>query len=597
MQRMARMRAIVRRLPAVETLGSVTVICSDKTGTLTQNEMTTRVVQLGGRRIDVTGTGYEPAGEFLEAGRPIDLSADAHLVLALRLGALCSDATLERGAGPVVALGDPTEVALLVAAAKAGLQESDLKRDFTRVAEVPFSSESKRMVTVHRAANGKLVAYLKGAPGALITSSTSETTKQGVQPLDAEGRLRYQALNEELAGQGLRVLALAYKDVADGYSEADLGTELVLVGLVGMMDPLREEAKAAIAKCRDAGIRTVMITGDQEATAAAIGRQLGLDRGPSGQTLRAVHDRELSGLDAAGWKRVAAEAGVFARVSPEHKLQIVEALQAQGEDTPALAKADIGIAMGKSGTEVAKEAADMVVTDDNFATIVAAVEQGRSIYANILRFVQYLFSCNLAEILVVFVAIVVGWPLPLVALQVLWLNVVTDVFPAMALALEPASADVMHVPPLDPRAPLMDVRFAGLIVWQGALLASVTLLAFWIGMGWYGTTGAGGEHAVTIAFMTLAFVQVLHTFNARSRRRSALGAKLFTNGWLWAAIATCLSLQLLAVYWPFLRRVLHTVPLATRDWGLIGACTFVPVAVIELVKLVRRNKHRTGRDD
>jgi len=257
-------------------------------------------------------------------------------------------------------------------------------------------------------------------------------------------------------------------------------------------------------------------------------------------------------------------------------------------DAPALKAADIGIAMGRKGTEVAKEAADMVVTDDNFATIVAAVEQGRTIYANILRFVHYLFSCNLAEILVVFVAIVVGWPLPLVALQVLWLNMITDVFPAMALALEPSSPDAMRVPPLDPREPLVSARFAGLIAWQGALLAGATLLAFWIGMTWYGTAGEGGRHAVTIAFMTLAFVQVFHTFNARSRRRSALDARLFTNRWLWAAVVTCLVLQLAAVYVPFLRRVLHTVPLTMRDWVLVGGCGFAPVAVVELVKLISR---------
>ena len=257
-------------------------------------------------------------------------------------------------------------------------------------------------------------------------------------------------------------------------------------------------------------------------------------------------------------------------------------------DAPALKQADIGIAMGVKGTEVAKEAAAMVITDDDFTTIVRAVEQGRIIYANILRFVHYLFSCNFAEILVVFVALMIGWPLPLVALQILWLNMITDVFPAMALALEPPSPDAMRRPPLDPREPLVNRRFAGLILWQGALLAAVTLLAFWIGMKWYGATGDGGRHAVTIAFMTLALVQVFHAFNARSRRRSALDARLFTNGWLWAAVVTCIVLQLAAVYWPLLRRVLHTVPLAALDWALITACAIAPVVVVELVKLLGR---------
>jgi Ca2+-transporting ATPase len=598
MQRMARMRALVRRLPAVETLGSTTVICSDKTGTLTRNEMTVRTFQLGDRRVVVTGTGYAPSGELRSEDGPVDPRSDAHLALALRAGALCSDAILERTKGSVAVLGDPTEGALLVAAAKAGLGEGELKQAFPRLGEVPFSSESKRMVTVHRAPDGKTIAYLKGAPAVLIEASTSELTPDGVRLLTAEGRDQHYARNIDLAGEGLRVLALAYKDVPESYRETDLVTGIVFIGLVGMIDPLRDEAKAAIATCRTAGIRTIMITGDQQATAASIGRQLGIDRGVDGRPLRAVHGRELGGLDADGWKRVVADAGVFARVSPEHKLRIVEALQAQGEvvamtgdgvnDAPALKKADIGIAMGMKGTEVAKEAADMVVTDDNFATIVVAVEQGRSIYANILRFVQYLFSCNLAEILIVFVAIVVGWPLPLAALQVLWLNMITDVFPAMALALEPSSPDAMGRPPLDPREPLVSRRFAGLIAWQGGFLASLTLLAFWIGMRWYGVEGDGRRHAVTIAFMTLALVQVFHAFNARSQRRSALDARLFTNGWLWAAVAVCIALQLAAVYLPLLQRVLHTVPLGGADWGLVAACAVATVGVVELVKLAGR---------
>ncbi len=598
MQRMARMRALVRRLPAVETLGSTTVICTDKTGTLTRNEMTVRVYQLGDRRVDVNGTGYDPVGEFAADGQPVDPEADGHLSLALRAGALCSDATLDRSNGAIGVLGDPTEGALLVAAAKAGLETASLERDYPRVGEVPFSSESKRMVTVHRTPDGQTVAFVKGAPGAVIDGSAGEVEGDGVRLLTPEGRRRREDQNEVLAGQALRVLALAYKEVPADYGDGDLADGLVLIGLVGMIDPLREETKTAIETCRDAGIRTVMITGDQQATAAEIGRQLGLDRGADGRPLKAVHGRELAGLDADGWKAVTAEAGVFARVSPEHKLRIVEALQARGEvvamtgdgvnDAPALKKADIGVAMGIKGTEVAKEAADMVVTDDNFATIVAAVEQGRVIYSNILRFVHYLFSCNLAEILVVFVAILVGWPLPLAALQVLWLNVITDVFPAMALALEPSSPDAMKRAPRDPREPLVNRRFVGLIAWQGTLMAAVTLFAFWLGMRWYGDEGEGLRRAVTLAFMTLALAQVFHAFNARSQRRSAFDARLLTNGWLWAAVGACTLLQLAAVYWPFLRRVLHTAPLSAADWGLVAACALAPVLIVELVKLAGR---------
>ncbi len=597
MQRMARMNALIRRLPAVETLGSTTVICTDKTGTLTRNEMTVWAVLLGERRIEVTGTGYAMTGEFREGGRGVDAGADAHLALALRIGALCNDATLGLTGGGVSVLGDPTEGALLVAAAKAGMSESQLEREYPRKGEVPFSSEAKRMTTVHRTPGGRTVAFVKGAPAVVAEASVSLFTPDGVRPMTAEDRQRALAGNEELAGRALRVLGLAYKDLPETYREEDLAGGLVFVGLVGMIDPLREEAKVAIATCRQAGIRTIMITGDQEATAAEIGRQLGLDTDPKGRPMRTAHGRELAGLGPAGWQRIAAEASVFARVSPEHKLRIVEALQVRGEvvamtgdgvnDAPALKKADIGVAMGIKGTEVAKEAAAMVITDDNFTTIVGAVEQGRIIYSNILRFVHYLFSCNLAEILVVFAALMVGWPLPLFALQILWLNMITDVFPAMALALEPSSPDAMRRPPRDPREPLVTPRFVWLIGWQGLLLSAVTLLAFFLGMRWYGTEGTGLRHATTLSFMTLALAQVFHAFNARSPVRSAFTARLFTNGWLWSAVAVCVLLQLAAVYGPFLHTVLYTTWLTAADWGVILGCSLAPVGVVELVKLAR----------
>ena len=598
MLRMARMGALVRRLPAVEALGSTTVICTDKTGTLTRDEMTVRVLQLGKRRIDVSGAGYAPTGEFHEGDRAVDARADAHLVLALRVGALCSDATLALGGGGAPVLGDPTEGALLVAALKAGMGKDDLERESPRVGEVPFSSESKRMVTVHGTPGGPAVAYVKGAPTVVLDASVGHFTVEGVRPMTAEDRQRVMADNQELAGRALRVLALAYKDLSQGYREEDLASGLVFVGLVGIIDPLREEAKAAIETCQRAGIRIVMITGDQEATATEIGRQLGLDRDPQGRPLRTAHGRELAGLDAGGWRTVAAGVGVFARVSPEHKLRIVEAFQTGGEvvamtgdgvnDAPALKQADIGVAMGIKSSEVAKEAAAMVITDDNFATIVGAVEQGRVIYANILRFVHYLFSCNLAEILVVFIALMVGWPLPLGALQILWLNMITDVFPAMALALEPSNPEAMKRPPRDPGEPLVTRRFVGLIVWQGLLLSGVTLLAFLVGMRWYGVEGTGLRHATTMAFMTLALAQVFHTFNARSQVRSAFTARLFTNAWLWAAVAGCLLLQALADYTPFLQAVLRTAPLTFADWGVVLACSLAPVGVVELVKLGQR---------
>ncbi len=598
MQRMARMGALVRRLPAVEALGSTTVICTDKTGTLTRDEMTVRVLQLGGRRIDVSGAGYAPSGEFREGGRAVEARGDAHLALALRVGALCSDATLDLSGDGAAVLGDPTEGALLIAALKGGMDKDDLNRSAPRVGEVPFSSEAMRMVTIHGTRGGPAVAYIKGSPAVVAEASVGLFANGGLEPMTLEARQRVLADNLELAGGALRVLALAYKDLPQGYREEDLAGGLMFVGLVGMIDPLREEAKAAIERCQRAGIRIMMITGDQEATASEIGRQLGLDRDPQGRPLRTAHGRELVGLDAGGWQSAVAGVGVFARVSPEHKLRIVEALQAGGEvvamtgdgvnDAPALKQADIGVAMGVKGTEVAKEAAAMVITDDNFATIVGAVEQGRVIYANILRFVHYLFSSNLAEILVIFVALMVGWPLPLGALQILWLNMVTDVFPAMALALEPSNPDAMKRPPRNPRERLMTTRFVWLIGWQGLVLSGVTLLAFLVGMRWYGAEGPGLRHAITLAFMTLALAQVFHAFNARSQHRSAFTARLFTNGWLWAAVTTSLLLQVAAVYTPFLQSVLRTTPLTAADWGVVLTCSLAPVGVVELVKLGKR---------
>ncbi len=598
MQRMARMRALVRRLPAVETLGSTTVICTDKTGTLTKNEMTACVFMLDQRRIEVTGAGYEPVGKFQDGDKPVDPLSDEQLALALRIGMLCNDAKVERTDGHETVLGDPTEAALIVVAEKAGMNQAALAPDFTRLSEVPFDSTSKRMVTVHRASQGPTLAFVKGAPATLIAASSAQVRATGVTPLTEADRRRWEEANEELAGAALRVLGLAYRELSEGYTEADFDRELTFVGLVGMSDPLRDEAKAAITTCREAGIRTVMITGDQQPTAAEIARQLGIDIDPNGRPLRTVHGRELTGLDTEGWKRAVAAAAVFARVSPEHKLQIVEALQQQGHvvamtgdgvnDAPAMKKADIGIAMGIKGTEVAKENADMVITDDNFASIVGAVEQGRIIYGNILRFLHYLLSCNFSEILTVFLALMIGWPLPLVALQILWLNLITDIFPAFALALEPSAPDVMKRAPRDPQESLLTLHFVGLIVWQGMLLSGVTLLAFGVGMHWHGTEGEGLRQATTMAFMTLALAQVFHAFNARSQKRSAFTSRLFTNGWLWAAVGICLILQAAAVYVPLLQKVLHTVPPTLSDWGVIAACSLMPVVVVELVKVIQR---------
>lgn len=607
MQRMARMRALVRRLPAVETLGSVTLICTDKTGTLTKNEMTACVFMLDRHRIDVTGTGYSSKGTFETSNQQVDSLSNDHLALALRIGMLCNDAKVERTDEHETILGDPTEAALIVAAEKAGMNQKDVALEFPRLNEIPFDSASKRMVTVHGTSHGRTLAFVKGAPATLIASSNSKWSETGVTALASDDRQRWKIDNDELAGAALRVLGLAYRELSEDYTDADFDRELIFVGLVGMSDPLREEAKTAIATCREAGIRTVMITGDQPSTAAEIARQLGIDRAPDGSPLRTVHGRELNDLDAEGWKRAVADAAVFARVSPEHKLQIVDAFQRQGQivamtgdgvnDAPAMKKADIGIAMGIQGTEVAKENADMVITDDNFASIVGAVEQGRIIYGNILRFLHYLLSCNFSEILTVFIALMIGWPLPLVALQILWLNLVTDIFPAFALALEPSSPNVMSRSPRDPKEPLLTLRFISLIVWQGLLIAGVTLFSFGIGLHWHGSEDEGLRRATTMAFMTLALSQVFHSFDARSQNRSIFSSRLFTNQWLWGAVAICLFLQVTAVSLPLLKKVLHTVSPTLSEWGVIAGCSLLPVVVVEFVKVVSRvmKKLKFGR--
>jgi P-type Ca2+ transporter type 2C len=597
MQRMALKRALVRRLPAVETLGSTTVICTDKTGTLTRNEMTVSIYVLDQRRVDVTGTGYTPVGKFQEGDKAVDPTTDKQLETVLRIGMLCNDAKLKRDEGLDTVLGDPTEAALIVVAEKAGLNLASQIADFPRISEVPFDSTIKRMVTVHRSPQGPAVAFVKGAPSTMLAASSSQLRATEITTLTPDDRHHWETTNENLAGSALRVLGFAFRELPESYTDADFDHELTFVGLAGMTDPLRDEAKAAIATCREAGIRTVMITGDQQITAAEIARQLGLDRDLDSRALKTVHGRELTHLDAAGWKNIVADAAVFARVSPEHKLRIVEAFQQQGHvvamtgdgvnDAPAMKQADIGIAMGINGTEVAKENADMVITDDNFTSIVGAVEQGRIIYANILRFLHYLLSCNLSEILTVFVALMIGWPLPLVALQILWLNLITDVFPAFALALEPSAPDVMKRPPRDPQESLLTLRFVGVIAWQGVLLTGVTLIAFAVGMDWHGSTGAGLRKATTMAFMTLALSQIFHAFNARSQRRSAFTDTLFTNGWLWAAVAICLMLQIAAVYLPLLQKVLQTVPPTLADWGVITGCSLIPVAFVECVKLLQ----------
>jgi P-type Ca2+ transporter type 2C len=579
--RLARRRALVRRLPAVETLGSTTTICTDKTGTLTAGQMTVTSLWAG-REYAFSGTGYDPAGEITAEGTPVSVASDPLLDRALRIGTLCNHATLERADDGWGVSGDPTEAALLVAAAKAGLVRHDLLRRWPVTSEIPFSSERMLMATFHDGPDGPVV-YVKGAPARVLERCAHRATAAGEERLDDAARERVVAVNAELAGRGLRVLALAY-------GVGDRLTDLTLAGLVGMSDPPADGVQQTIERLQDAGIRTIMITGDQRPTAEAVARELGMLR-PGDAVLDGPDLERLSATDAAA--RLGSVAAL-SRVSPEQKLRIVEALQRRGEivamlgdgvnDAPALKRADIGVAMGMRGTDVAREAAAVVLQDDRFPTISAAVEEGRVIFDNIRKFVFYLFSCNLAEVFVILGAALIGLPQPLLPLQILWLNLVTDTFPALSLAVEPGDDDVMRRPPYDPEHAILSAPFVRRITVYAALITAATLGAF----SWaLQQTGAEPARAVTVAFMTLALAQILHLGNARGSAHVLGWRRATSNRWALGAIALTVSLQFLAVYFPPLARVLGLVPLAFGEWLVIMAFAAVPAAAGQAVALIR----------
>jgi Ca2+-transporting ATPase len=582
--RMARQRAIMRRLTAVETLGSTTVICADKTGTLTENRMTVREYQLAdGRSVQVNGSECSITGDDL-------------LERALRIGVLCNEAVFRAGGNEeTITIGDPTETALLVVADALVLDVSHERAIHPKLAEQPFHSSTKRMTTLHRRTDGQHFAALKGAPAVVLEAcSTYATGADQVCPMDAESRARFRATNEQMADRALRVLALAVKHFdgeVDSLSDEELESGYTFIGLVGMIDPPRPGVADAIRRARNAGIRTVMLTGDQLNTGQAIARELGL----GADEPRALHARDLIGADQNQLAELARTTDVFARVSPEDKLRIVEALQKAGEvvavtgdgvnDAPALKRANIGIAMGQRGTEVAKEAADVVLADDNFATILRAVEGGRTIYANITKFVHMLFSHNLGEVLMIFTAIAAGWALPLLPLQILWMNLVTDVFPALALAVEPPSPEIMKQRPRDPASSLLSKKLVILIAWQAAMIAALALAAYIWALQIYGP----GAHSRTIALLAIIGAQLGHMFNCRSRTRSAFDG-LFRNPFIWIATAIVISLQLLAVYVSPLARVLGTVRPSETDWLVVILCSLAPVLIVEATKAVTRWK-------
>jgi P-type Ca2+ transporter type 2C len=583
-KRMVRRNALIRRLPAVETLGSTSVICSDKTGTLTKDEMTVRQLYVAGHTIEVSGTGYEPNGTFSINGSGATISTP--LSMLLRAAALASDARVEQrnGAGTWEVKGDPTEGALVVVAAKAGLKKTELDAQFSRVSEIPFTAETKRMTTLHETPGG-IVAYSKGAPEVIVQSCTLQLTDTGVEPLDAAHRAEVLERARQMAGQALRVLAVAYKPRA---AVADAENEMTLLGLAGMIDPPRPEAKAAVRRCEEAGIKVIMITGDHPLTAKAVADELGLTK--SG---RIVNGSEMEAMDDAQLERAVESIEVCARVSPAHKLRVVSALQNRGQvvamtgdgvnDAPALKKADIGIAMGITGTDVSKEAAAMTLTDDNFASIVAAVEEGRGIFSNIKKYLMYLLSSNIGEIGLMAGATLAGLPLPLSAVQILYVNLATDGLPALALAVDPPEQGLMQRPPRNPRHGIF-TRPVVLLMLAGGVWSAIVNLSLFV---WALSSGRSVAEAMTMTFVSLVLIQFFKAYNFRSDRASVLHQP-FANKWLNLAIVWELIMLGLILYVPLLESMFGTFPLTLIDWVIIIAAAFTVSPVLELTKWIER---------
>ena len=591
-QRMVKRHVLIRKLPSVETLGCATVICSDKTGTLTKNEMTVRAVWTSRDTFEVTGTGYEPAGEFRTSGGRVDPSAYPDLLKALTVGVLCNNAQLSVADGRTSVFGDPTEIAILSAAAKAGVWKCE-EDAFEMVEEIPFDSERKKMSIVRRA-DQDLTVFTKGAPDLLLKDCTYILENGAERPLTDADRDRIMAANDGYSDQALRVLAVAHRNLDQephSYAAEAIERDLTFAGLVAMIDPPRPEVREAMAKCRTSGIRTVMITGDHKNTAVAIARELGFygrdSRALTGEDVDRLSDEEL---DAS-----VEDVAVYARVSPEHKLRAVRAWKRRGavaamtgdgvNDAPAVKEADIGVAMGITGTDVTKEVSDMVITDDNFASIVAAVEEGRGIYDNIRKFIHFLLSCNLGEILVMFVAALVGFPVPLLPIQILWVNLVTDGLPALALGVDPVDPNIMARPPRKTDEPVITGARGWLIGLQGGMVAACSLGAF-LFVFLYEKEGI--EMARTVALATLACSQLFHAFNCRSMQDSIFKLKFSTNPQLVGAVALSFLLQMAVIYVPFLQPIFKTKSLSLVDLGAIMVFSTLPLWIMEVVKALNR---------
>ena len=599
-RRMVKRHALMRRLPAVETLGCTTFICSDKTGTLTQDQMTIRRIYVDGKFIDVTGVGYEPKGEFYLNDTVIEPTQDPALQALLNISALCNDTSLTSVNGTWEIKGDPTEGALVVAAAKAGLWQKDLTTQFPRLGEIPFSSETKRMTIFHHTPQGK-IACSKGAPEVILNSCSHIYGDGQERELTNEDRNNILSVAQRMAGHALRVLGMAYKWLPDtaGATEA-IEQDMVFVGLAGMIDPPREEVKEAVKLCNRAGIKSVMITGDHKLTAIAIANELGMLK--EGVALSGA---ELDNLSDKEFEALVEKIEVYARVSPAHKLCVVEALVKKGHvvamtgdgvnDAPALKKADIGVAMGITGTDVTKEAADMVLTDDNFASIVAAVEEGRGIFGNIKKYLMYLLSSNIGEILLMAGAILfgplIGLPygaIPLVAIQILWVNLATDGLPALALSVDPPDPDIMGQKPRPRAQGIFTKPVLTLMVIGGIWSCLVNLGIF----KWALDAGRGMIEAQCLCFLTLIIIQFFKAYNFRSDKKSIFELGLFKNKWLNLAVSWETMLLLIIVYTPFLQESFRTCSIGLVDWLIVILLAGTIFPVLEITKAIIRWQER-----
>jgi Ca2+-transporting ATPase len=604
-QRMVKRKALIRKLPAVETLGSVNTICSDKTGTLTQNKMVVQQVETVGNSWKVTGEGYQPVGEFFQDGEIPNslLSNHPELEILLMACVLCNDATLSQEEDWHI-LGDPTEGALLTLAGKAGLEQPTLNSKIRRVLDFPFDSDRKRMSVVCNLGaydvsplQNELVLLIKGSPEIVLERCIAYHNGNETLPLDENSRSSILQTNDRLAQNALRVLAIAYKSLTEVPSEDGAKSseqELIWLGLVGMMDAPRTEAKAAVAECLQAGIRPIMITGDHQLTAKAIAQQLGIAK----EGDRILTGRELQQLSQTELEREVNDVSIYARVSPEHKLRIVQALQTQGRfvamtgdgvnDAPALKQADIGIAMGITGTDVSQEASDMVLLDDNFATIVAATEEGRVVYSNIRRFIKYILGSNVGEVIVIAAAPLLGLPdVPLTPLQILWMNLVTDGLPALALAVEPAEPNIMNRPPIDPKASIFSGGLGLYIVRIGIIFAIITIIL----MTWAYNSAQGTSNPdswKTMVFTTLCISQMGHALAVRSHQLLTIELNPFSNPYLLASVIVTTLLQLVLIYVPPIRSFFGTEVLTGQQLLICFGFSLLIFVWVELEKLFVR---------